>query len=296
MLTREYISPLSGRPYYRNVGLIKVYDRNDRRYSVGEIILERFDEQNFQYIIKPYWNSVDNLPRGLFQGIPGIDMSLRKDRYYRVNITPAFIGMRTPSESREDVMQLMASVGLDYYDRFEWLLRSETKCGDDNLLVERKPEGHRTVRNLKNIDDLKLNPDDTVVINDLSDFHGGNRNIVRDIYYVLQTGAKIFIESENRYLRDTEVKSMLYLLNNMLVGMEKNAMNNRRLGRETAKAAGRYTGRKPIKIDTELLRQVAEEFKNKSIIEKEAMEKLSLRSRSTFYRKLKTVKKQSDVF
>ena len=132
MLTSEYTTPLVGRPYYSSAGIIKVYDRNNRDYNVGEVVLERFDEQNFQYIIKPYWELIEDIPHGLFQGIPGINMDIRKESYYRVNMTPAFISMRTPSESRENVRELMESVGLDYYDRFEWLLRSEMRCGDDN--------------------------------------------------------------------------------------------------------------------------------------------------------------------
>ena len=40
MLTSEYTTPLLGSPYYRNIGIIKVYDRNNRNYSVGEVILD----------------------------------------------------------------------------------------------------------------------------------------------------------------------------------------------------------------------------------------------------------------
>ena len=54
MLTCEFTTPLEGIPYYRNEGIIKVYDKYNRNYSVGEIIFERFDEQNFQYIINSY--------------------------------------------------------------------------------------------------------------------------------------------------------------------------------------------------------------------------------------------------
>ena len=156
MLTSEYITPLVGKPYYRNIGLIKVVDRFNRRFSIGEIILERFDEQNFQYIIRPYWQSIDTLPHGLFQGIPGINMEIRNKSYYRVNITPSFISMRTPSESREDVRELMESVGLDYYDRFEWLLRTEIRCGDDNLIVVRKPNDNVTVNGVKDAGKVTL--------------------------------------------------------------------------------------------------------------------------------------------
>ncbi len=62
------------RPYFRNIGLIKVYDRDNNTYLVGEIVFERFNDQNYQYIIKPYWDCIDSLPKGLFQGIPEINM------------------------------------------------------------------------------------------------------------------------------------------------------------------------------------------------------------------------------
>ncbi len=65
-------------------------------------------------------------------------MSMRLERYYRVNMTPYFISERTPSESREDLWELLDAVGLDYYDRFEWLLRTDMRCGTDNLIVERQ--------------------------------------------------------------------------------------------------------------------------------------------------------------
>ncbi len=290
MLTNEFIVPLVGNPYYRNIGLIKVYDRNNHSYSVGEIIFERYDEQNFQYIIKPYWDSIDFLPHGLFQGIPGINMDLRRTEYYRVNMTPTIISMRTPSESREDVRQLMLSAGLDYYDRFEWLLRTEMRCGDDNLVVVRKPTQSQRFKSLDNINSVFLTPDDVLEIDSLSDFESSNASLVRYVYQILQSGVSIFIRNENRYLRDDERKAMMYLLSNMLISMERNIRSNRQQGRERAKMSGRYVGRKPIEIDDTLLKRVAYEFRNNHISEEEAMRKLGINSRSTFYRKLRRLK------
>lgn len=214
MLTSEYTTPLKGRPYYSSTGIIKVYDRNNRRYSVGEITLERYDDQNFQYIIKPYWNSIEGLQTGLFQGIPGIDLSLRRNAYYRVNMTPAFISMRTPSEAREDVRQLMESVGLDYYDRFEWLLRSESKCGDDNLMVIRKLLSSNISIKLKDVENGYLNPDNTLKVNSLSDLACSNSSLTQYIYQILQSGVQIYISAEGRYLNENERETMMYLLKN----------------------------------------------------------------------------------
>ena len=290
MLTSAYTRPLVGEPYYRNIGLIKVLDRFNRRFSVGEIILERFDEQNFQYIIRPYWQAIDSLPRGLFHGIPGINMDRRSSSYYRVNMTPTFITMRTPSENRENVRELMEAAGLDYYDRFEWLLRTEMRCGDDNLIVVRKPSNNARIYGLRQSRQRYLHPEDIVEINSLSDFQSNNSRLVEDMYQFLQSGVQIFIREENRFINEAERKTMLYLLRNMLLIMDRNNKQTREEGIRAAKAGGRYTGRKPIEINENLLKQVAYEFENNYITEQEAMRRLGINSRSTFYRKLRTVR------
>ncbi len=292
MLTSEYTRPLVGRPYYRNVGIIKVYDRYNRNYSVGEVVLERFDDQNFQYIIKPYWQFIDQIPHGLFQGIPGIDMDLRREAYYRVNMTPTFISMRTPSESRENVRELMSLVGLDYYDRFEWLLRSEMRCGDDNLFVVRKPTDNLRLQSLEQARNRNLHPSDVVEIDGFSDIPSSNSKLVEDLFCLLQSGVQIYIRSEDRYIDDNERMTMLYLLRNMLECIDRNNRTRREEGIEEAKRNGRYTGRKPIEVDEQLLKQIAIAFLNNRISEQEAMNKLGINSRSTFYRKIKMFREQ----
>lgn len=92
----EYTFPLQGKPYYRSSGIIYAVDRNGNKYAVGRVDLERFDDQNFQYVFTPEWSVIDTLPSSIFQGIPGLDMSMRLERYYRVNMTPYFISERTP--------------------------------------------------------------------------------------------------------------------------------------------------------------------------------------------------------
>ena len=93
----EYTLPLQGKPYYRSSGIIYAVDRNGNKYAVGQVDLERFDDQNFQYVFTPEWSVIDTLPSSIFQGIPGLDMSMRLERYYRVNMTPYFISERTLS-------------------------------------------------------------------------------------------------------------------------------------------------------------------------------------------------------
>ena len=83
-----YTRPLQGKPYYRNSGIIYAVDRSGNKYSVARVDLERFDDQNYQYVFTPDWDTIDSLPTSIFQGIHGLDMSMRLERYYRVNMTP----------------------------------------------------------------------------------------------------------------------------------------------------------------------------------------------------------------
>mgnify|MGYP006914191436 CR=1 FL=1 len=56
-----------------------------------------------------------------------------------------------------------------------------------------------------------------------------------------------------------------------------------------AKNSGKYAGRKRIVVDPNLFRQVAEDFRNHKVTEEEAMHRTGIRSRSTFYRRLKEI-------
>ena len=58
----EYTLPLQGKPYYRSSGIIYAVDRNGNKYAVGQVDLERFDDQNFQYVFTPEWSVIDTLP------------------------------------------------------------------------------------------------------------------------------------------------------------------------------------------------------------------------------------------
>lgn len=287
MRTSEYTTPLQGNPYYRSVGVIRAFDRKNRFFNIGEIALERYDDQNYQYIFTPYWKALDSLPDGVFQGIPGINMDVKRDRYYRVNMTPSFISMRTPGESREDVRELMASVGLDYYDRFEWLLRSGTKCGDDNLVVVRKPQVSNGRVRLNDLHRDWFVPEDEIEVSSLDAFHYGSAKLIEALFQLLQGAGKIYIRSENRYIGDKERRTMLYLLENMMVCTDRFARFKREKGIEEAKKSGKYRGRKPIDVDPQLLDEIADQFKSRMISEQEAMSRLGLTSRSTFYRKIR---------
>lgn len=141
----EVTTPIQEVPDYRREAEIKAVWKG-RKIPVARITYEHFWNEEFQYIIEPYWETIDRLeetePEAFF-GIPGIDMDCRFRKYYRVNHVPSFVVMRTPPRNREDVMELMEEVGLNHYDAFEWLIRMTYKSSQDNLIVEEKGDGAR---------------------------------------------------------------------------------------------------------------------------------------------------------
>lgn len=286
----EYTSPLMGKPYYRNSGVIYALDRTGSKYAVSRIDFERYDEQNFQYIFSPEWSVIDSLPTSIFQGIPGLDMSLRLEQYYRVNMTPYFISERTPSEGREDLWELLEEVGLDYYDRFEWLLRTDMRCGIDNLIVERAETPRRIALEGNIVLPANLQPSDCVAIQSLQSVANTNHQLRQLLLQILRSGARIWDESEERELSEEECSILLKLV--MLQESLENSQykQKHRQGIDKAKREGKYTGRKKITIDQNLLRQIAEDFESKKITETEAMQRAGITSRSTFYRRLKDLK------
>lgn len=286
----EHAKPLAGEPYYRNSGIIYALDGSERKYAVGRVDYERFDDQNYQYVFSPEWGVIDALPGSVFQGIPGLDMSLRLERYYRVNMTPYFISERTPSESREDLWELLSAVGMDYYDRFEWMLRAHMRCGTDNLIVERATPARQFKYDESQSLPDDLQPDDCVAISSLSSMGTSNRQLRNGLLSVLRSGSHIFDESESRMLSEEE-RSMLLKL--FLIQEELDAKNRKTAqasGIQAAKAEGKYTGRKRLSVDTNLLRQVAGSFEKHQITEKEAMRRTGIKSRSTFYRRLREIR------
>lgn len=286
----EYTSPLEGKPYYRNSGVIYALDRGGSKYAVSRIDFERYDEQNFQYIFSPEWSVIDSLPASIFQGIPGLDMSLRLEQYYRVNMTPYFISERTPGEGREDLWELLEEVGLDYYDRFEWLLRTDMRCGIDNLIVERAETPRRIALEGNIVLPANLQPSDCVAIQSLQSIANTNHQLRQLLLQILRSGARIWDESEERELSEEECSILLkFVMLQESLELSQNKQKHRE-GIDRAKREGKYTGRKKIAVDQNLLRQIAEDFESKKITETEAMQRAGVTSRSTFYRRLKELK------
>lgn len=281
-------TPLAGTPSYVNSGIIKAVMKNGEKISVAQIDYQEFDEENFQYVISPYWEIVDGLPASVFQGIPGIDMDLRLETYFRVNYIPTFIAERTPSENREDLWEILESVGLDYYDRFEWLIRTPMRAANDNLIVERR-RTEQVVEKYTTGILSNLQYGDKVIVDSMEAIADTTAGFADEIFTVITNGVDIISESGQMLVDITTRSSMIPIIIAQKIIAQREYAKNRRSGIEQAKKQGKYTGRKPIEVDEKVLRQVNQELKAGLISVEEAMKRTKIGSKSTFYRKVRAL-------
>ena len=281
-------TPLAGVPTYVNSGIIKAVMKSGEKISVAQIDYQEFDEENFQYVISPYWEIVDGLPASVFQGIPGIDMDLRLKDYYRVNYIPTFIAERTPSESREDLWELLESVDLDYYDRFEWLLRTKMRAANDNLIVERR-RIEETVGQFTSGIISGLQYGDKVIVESMESIADTTAGLTDGMFNIVTSGIDVVTESGQILVDATTRAAMIPYMVAQRIMSRRERISHQQAGIEQAKKDGKYAGRKPTPVDENVLRQVAKELEEGIITIEEAMKRTKINSRSTFYRKLRNL-------
>lgn len=282
-------TPLDGIPSFVNSGTIKAVMKSGEKISIAQIDFQEYDEENFQYVISPYWEIIDGLPASVFQGIPGIDLELRLEKYYRVNYIPTFIAERTPSENREDLWELLEKVGLDYYDRFEWLLRTTMRSANDNLIVERRRQSQVEEEYYEGALNA-LQYGDRVIVDSLESISDTVSGFSDEIFTAVTNGIDIIDRQGNGLVNCLARAALASVLLTQKQLKRHEQGEKRRKGIEKAKIEGKYIGRKPIEVDEQVLRQVNQEWKDGLITLEEAMQRTKIGSKSTFYRKVRLLK------
>ena len=107
------------------------------QYRICRLDYIAWENGDYEYVFTPDYRVMDMLPMVEIGGIPGLNLDLRLEKYIRSNMEPVFMTERSPSRNRVDVWELMEEVGLDHYDRLEWLIRTNTYYAGDQLYVVR---------------------------------------------------------------------------------------------------------------------------------------------------------------
>ncbi len=285
----EYTTPLQGRPDYRISGIIKAEVGKDR-IQVGRIDYEHFDTEEFQYIITPFWAIIDTLPAKYFQGIPGIDMDLRLEHYYRVNIEPVFITERTPGRNRVDLWDLLGSVGLTYYDRLEWLIRTDLKAAVDNLIVERAREESKEwqvwCREDAEAVIVSGQMGDVVIVPSLEVLGRTLQEVTNVLRMFCYTGVQLKVIEQGITINTEDYHAIIPLLSYQLSHLKEQYREAQSAGIAAAKAQDKYKGRKRLDVDDRLLLELWYKVNDGTMELKEALDIMGI-SRSTFYRRVR---------
>ena len=245
-------------------GLICVKDKLNVEYFLAKIEYQVNEDETFEYRFSPYYNVIELLDSSIFQGIPGLDLDLKKEVYIRKNKTPVFISERAPSENRENLIEMLESVDMDYLNQLEWLIRTNLKYSGDNMYVKRYEDNENVEIPL--INNLNTN---SLLKRILSEMCKGNT----------VTFGNFLIDDSNRkeihyLLSKLYEKGKIYQYNKMLEGI-KNAKND-----------GKYKGRKKKEIEDTEFYEIYKMYKNKTLLLEDAINKLGI-SKATFYRKVK---------
>lgn len=246
-------------------GDICLKDEYNITYKVAEILYTEREDESFIYKIKPNYSVISLLSVKDFQGIPGIDLSLKKKTYIRENIVPVFISERAPGKNREDLWKLLNDCDMQYLNQLEWLIRTKTQYSGDKLFVQR-PE------------DKTIEADSVNAL--------GNRSAVicRKMLDAICYGNTVITPE---FKVDDKNRKQYFELLMAIYSTERRFHDSRRNAGIAASAKkGNYKGRGRIRIDKLAAQDIFLDYSAKKIKSAEASKMLGI-SKSTFLRRYK---------
>lgn len=214
------------------------------------------DDISFRYV--PNYSVIDIVPQGLFEGIQGIDLDLKKEEYIREGI-PTFVSERIPPQNRENINKYIKKSGLDYYNPIA-LLKSVQGYNGDNIFV--------------------LEYKEPILVDVLYD---GSYSSIKEVLMNIAFNNEVKING-----KEIDSKTMFYSLFPIYIDMYDQKVLNQQKGVEVRKNNSSYKGRKAYQYDEKQLKQLKDLYESNQItIEK--ITSITGWSKSTFYRKIKNL-------
>lgn len=254
-------------------GWICLQDDYQFVYKVARIDYTEWEDGHFLYSFYPFYSVIDMLPPHLFQGIPGLDLSLRRACYERENRVPVFISERTPAENREDLWELLEENGMDALNRLEWLIKTNTRYSGDRFFIE-PITGNDKVENKIESMYMLARTQDKVIEKILQIICFGDDLYCKELNICDRNRAEFYNLFMSMYVREYETKKAARIA-----------------GIQRAKEANGYRGRAQKALDPLLFDQIAEAYLSHRITASEATERLGI-SRATFFRRIKEIYRQ----
>ncbi len=249
-------------------GQICIKGKYNIEYRVCKIEYELRKDGSFVYTFTPNYCIIELLDKSVFQGIPGLNLEVKKEKYVRNNKVPTFISERVPNEKRENFNELLEEVDMEYMDPLLYLKRTKRQYFGDNFYVIEDSE-----KELINIKENEQKNNVYGLIKILLDNIAKGNDIKVDDY---------IIDNKNRV---DIFKTLIYLYNKRMESIKDVQL----FGIEAAKQKNKYKGRKPIDVDRLAFLEIYERIKKKEITVKEGAKKLGI-SIDKYYRVKKQIK------
>ena len=250
-------------------GVIRVRDELGFACHVARVDFTESEDGTFEYAFTPRYAVIDMLSATVFQGIPGLDLDMRKPRYIRQNMTPTFIEERTPSERRENLQELLDACGMTYLNRLEWLIRTNMRYSGDLLYIER------------------WEPTDEKHVVDLDDALSRTARSAQAVHMLLEQICNGNDVATSAFTINDGNRAACYHLLETLLAKERTYLANRREeGIAEAERAGRHRGRKRTEVSLADLDAARHALHNGLTTADKAAASLGI-SRTTLYRRLK---------
>lgn len=105
---------------------------------IGRMFEQENDAGERQYVYEIYQDAIsDELLYYIV--LPGIDLTTRETVYIRSGETPYFVECSVPPRRRGDVKRFLGYMKMEYYDEFEYMLRSRAITHHTNCYLGRTP-------------------------------------------------------------------------------------------------------------------------------------------------------------
>ena len=222
------------------------------------------EDESFKYIFEPNYNVISLLDSDIFQGIPGLNLDLKRKQYIRTSL-PVFISERVPQKNREDFNEILSSLNMDYMNPIDYLIKTKMKYSGDNFYVKEFENKQKIIINkISN----KNNTANTIIII-LNNITKGNDVIINNLV----------INDKNR--KDI-YQTLIYIYQkayNFIYSKQKEGIKN---------TNHIYKGRKPIYVDKLEFLTLQDKINKKEISIKDACLKLGI-SIDKYYRYKKSL-------
>ncbi len=256
----EYIKEITNlTTIYSNYGYISYKYNDDIYFKIAKLTYKKFLNEEFQYIFEPYYDVLNVFPN---LDIPGIDLSLKQDVYYRSNITPVFVSERITPKNRVNLQEELKEQNMDFYHPFLLLLDSKRTYGGDKLSLKSDAFYEKQVSGFKKTTDLYKN--------------------IPLILKQLAARSDVLIEDieVTKHNRETLIKNYLFLYQSVSKYYDQKSKGSR--------------GRKRKEVASVVLLEINNQYKHGVITIDEAVKKSGLGSKETYYRRLREIVKKKD--